>query len=87
MLDALYQDYEARGFMLVTILSLGDADMQKQWAGEYGFPVLLDADGSVQARWDRDGAQPSFHLIAPGVEMVVQDESPDNTQIEGNLPG
>ncbi len=86
MLEALYEDHKARGMLLVVMLSGGDETMLEQWASDYTFPVLLDADGSVQARWDRDSAAPSTHLVAPGVKLVVQDESIDLNQIETHLP-
>jgi hypothetical protein len=87
VLDALYQDYKDQGLLLVIILSGGDAEMQKTWAGDYEFPVLLDdSNGTTQARWDLDFAVPSEHLIAPGTKLVVQDESVSTADIDAHLP-
>ncbi len=76
--------------MVITLVdSDSDADAAA-WAEEFGITHPVVADINVDIYLDfipgNSIAMPAKHLVAPGGELLIVDGSPNDGDIEGNLP-
>lgn len=77
-LEALYQQYQDKGVEVV-VVNVGETDEKAlEWKGEAGFsfPMLMDRDGTISARYAPVDAQPEL----PRHEVMIA----SNLIIDGN---
>ena len=99
-LEALYQQYKDRDFIVITLLSEGlngkanDQEGLKDWADQLGltFPVLQDIDNTellnyVRADPNFTGSYglPSMQLLSPGLQVEVVNGYVGASDIEPHL--
>ena len=99
-LEALYQTYKDRGFIVMTLLSEDEnqqpADLEylQEWANRDGltFPVLQDLDSSeilnyVRADPNFSGGYglPTMQLISPGMKVEIVNSYVGVSEIEAHL--
>ena len=87
MLEALFEKYQDRGLMVITLLTGSDTDEVAQWVDEFGstHPVLADTE-YIASRWEQDGGIPSHHLLAPGAVIEIIDGNVTEDDIVALLP-
>ena len=74
-LEALYQTYKDRGVQAL-VINVGEADsVAAHWKKEAGFsfPMLLDQDGSIAARYAPPNAQPDLprHEVMIASNLII----------------
>ncbi len=95
-LEALYQEYKDRGFIVVAMMAEDNTEQTPDtqdlqwWAEEYGITHPLVADDGWMTSWTHGYVSegiPTYTLLAPGEEIVFVDEySYWDSQIEDVLP-
>jgi peroxiredoxin len=95
-MQALYQEYEDRGFIVITLLgedmsgrTPDQGDLQ-DWADMAGIthPVVADANWNVTARYLRSSSFsiPTMSLLGEGAEVLERDTWVSETTVRNNLP-
>jgi peroxiredoxin len=95
-MQALYREYEDRGFIVITLLgedlsgrTPGQAELQ-EWADAFGLthPVVADGGWGVTSRYLRSSSFsiPTMSLLGAGAEVVARDTWVSETTIRANLP-
>ncbi len=95
-LEALYQEYESQGFIVITLLGENNnyetpsvAELG-QWADELGVthPVVADPGMGTTFSFVEGGTVllPSMTLIADGGEILYADEWVGESEVSNNLP-
>ncbi|MEZ4321979.1 MAG: redoxin domain-containing protein [Myxococcota bacterium] len=86
-LQQWFQQYEAQGFIVITLLGEGDQD---DWAGWFDLehPVVRDAGYSVTSRFVGPGTfyLPSMHLLGEGAEVLMRETWVGQSDVVSALP-
>lgn len=95
-LAALYEQYEADGFIVITLLGEdtgGSTPSQAEledWADQFGIdhPVVADEGFSVTSRFVDGGTigLPSMTLLEAGAEIVIRNAWVSESDVEAHLP-
>ncbi len=80
-LEALYQEYKDRGYIVITLLGENNSggapttDELQEWAASYGSTHPLVSDAGFGYGWNfMSGALPSQTLMGPGAVLVQIDQ-------------
>ncbi len=93
-LQALYQQHQAEGFIVITLLGENvygqppsQSDLQ-MWASSFGLqhPVLADPGWAAGDRFERDGYIPTISLLQPGAKVLLTDSGYATSQVPMALP-
>ncbi|MCB9673539.1 MAG: TlpA family protein disulfide reductase [Alphaproteobacteria bacterium] len=86
-LQSWYADYEAQGFIVITLLGEGS---QSQWANWFGIehPVVRDANYGVTSRFVGPGTfyLPSMHLLGEGAQVISVEDWVSEYDVMSALP-
>lgn len=93
-LEATYQEYKDRGFIILAYWAENEdsstptSDELAAFADEHGhtFPDLADEGWALNSRIEQDNGIPTQALLAPGAEIIMKDEFPTADDIESVLP-